>query len=122
MADVRPLPVHPFPLSPERLALIKEAKAALAVDFQIIPIAAVPGSGRVLALEGPPPFLCEAVMPKDSTSAESMHNALRFLLLAEPGTPGAFDEAAYLAALLPGTTEVTDPLQKALMLNGGFVS
>ncbi len=60
MSDVAPLSIWPWPLSEERLALIKAAKATLTdIATKVIPIEAAPGThARVLSFAGRPPFFC----------------------------------------------------------------
>lgn len=109
-----PLPVWPFPVSPEREMLIRAAKASLGLPYRIQHVKAEPGSpGRVLAFGELPPHLCEAALirPDNVDNLESVTAALRAALTAPEGAGGFFDEAAYVAALLPGSREVTDPLE-----------
>jgi hypothetical protein len=53
-----PLNIYPYERWPEITEMVKEAKALLKTDIVVVPCPAVPGSGRVLALETPP-FACE---------------------------------------------------------------
>jgi hypothetical protein len=109
-----PLPVYPWPLTAERSMLLRRAKAELDLPFLIQPVEAVPGSpGRVIAFGGLPPFLCEVAMirPENVDSYESVLAALRAVLTAPEGAAGFFDEGAYLSALVPGTREITDPVE-----------
>ncbi|UOE45908.1 hypothetical protein [Agromyces larvae] len=111
MSVTIPIPVHPWPLTPERLALLKQAKAAIDVPFKIVPVESVPGSpGNVLAFGELPPHLCSVALirPENVDNPASVLAALRAVLTS---ADGLFDEADYLAALLPGTREVTDPLE-----------
>lgn len=109
MSEVLPLPTWPWPLAPERAALLRAAKAELNLDFKMIHVPAVPASpGRVLAWGELPPHLCEAVLirPENTERYESVLRALHFTLTAPPGTPGSFDQGDYVKALLPGAVEI----------------
>ncbi|WP_054681209.1 hypothetical protein [Microbacterium sp. No. 7] len=78
-----PLPVHPWPLSAERLAILKAAKALIDTPIRVIPVEAAYGTpGRVLCLGDWPPFLCDfaPVRPENVDSIESVAAALRFVL------------------------------------------
>ena len=125
---VRPQQVWPFPLSAEQRDLLIAAKAQLDLPYRIQPVMPEPGGpGRVLCFGDMPrtrnahgqevEFLCEAVMidAENVSKPESVLNALRFTLTAPAGAPGSFDEAAQLAVLMPGTREVTDVVELALL-------
>lgn len=117
--QVWPFPIWPNPMPDERMAMLKQAKAALGLDFRIQPVVAEPGmSGRVFCWAGEiPPFICEAVIirPENADSAESWLNALRFMLTAPEGAVGAFGWDQWLAAHLPGAREITDPVELSLL-------
>ena len=102
-ADVFPVAVYPWPLSAERDALLRRAKAALNIQLKIFPTPAVPGSpGRVLAFGAVPPWFAESVLiaPENTGSEESVSNALSFLLTAPPGAPGSFTGEMWLSAVM----------------------
>lgn len=63
---LRPLCLYPYPLEPDDMARVKAAKAALAVDFQVMARPAVPGGDeRVLALRERPSFACDHALVAD---------------------------------------------------------
>jgi len=71
---VLPIPVYPYPPTPEQVQAIKAAKDALCkrdgIEFGLQVARAVPASPvRVLAF-APPPFLCEAAMVRSLEPAE----------------------------------------------------
>lgn len=72
---VRPLAIYAPGGAP--LAHIKQAKAALDLDFQVMPMQAVPGgSERVLAF-APPTFICDHALVK---RPEALGAALLYVL------------------------------------------
>jgi len=96
-----PLPVHPWPISAERMALLREAKTQLDTDLKVLPVEAVPGSeGRILAFGEVPPFFSETVLirPENTEKVESVMRALEFWLTAPEGTEGSFTSEMWLAA------------------------
>lgn len=111
----RPLCLWPYPAPPEQMALVKQAKTRLGLDFMVLPEPAVPGGDeRVLALGSLPPFLCEAALVKDPTNAQSIENALRWVLTAPDGDNRGFGYVDYLGVIFgPGVkdlgTEVIEP-------------
>lgn len=77
---VVPLPIYPHKPTGKVLDLIRQAKQKLAVDFQVQPVDAVPGSpGRVLALQETPNFLCDHALVQNLT-VESLTAALAYVL------------------------------------------
>ena len=75
----KPLYIYPFPLEPDVLELVKSAKAALELDFLVLPMAAHPGcNGRVLAIGTPPPFLKDHALIRDPRNAEAMMAGLEW--------------------------------------------
>ncbi|MEV5068930.1 hypothetical protein MRBLMI12_000487 [Microbacterium sp. LMI12-1-1.1] len=101
--DPMPLPIWPPDPSPERLALIKEAKLQLDTPIKIYPCPAVPGSpGRTLAFGEPPSHISESVIirPENVDNVESIRRALDFLLHAPAGSPGAFTHELWLQAVM----------------------
>lgn len=97
------VPVHPWPLTPERDALLRQAKASLDLDVLMRPVEAVPESpGRVLSFGGRPPFAhCYApIRPENVDKVESIAGALRFCLTQPEGAP--FDEAAWFSEVMGG--------------------
>lgn len=107
-SSVRPLCIFPYPAPPEQMELVKQAKANLALDYMVIPEPAVPGGDeRVLALGELPPFLCVAALVKDPTNAQSVENALRWLLTAPPDDDRGFGYTDYLSAIFgPGVKDL----------------
>lgn len=108
MTTSRPLCTWPHTIPDEQMQLIRQAKAKLDLPYKVIPSPAVPGGHeRVLAMGELPPFLCEAALVKDPTSAESVENALRWLLTAPEGDKRGFGYTEYLSAIFgPGVTEL----------------
>lgn len=75
-----PLPMHPWPPSPERMALLQQAKARIDSPIKVIPVEAGYGSpGRVLCFGGVPPFLCKTIpiQPQNVDNVDSIEAALR---------------------------------------------
>lgn len=98
-----PLPIYPYPLDDERLAVLREAKARMGVDYTVQPVPAVPGSpGRILCWGRPAPFYTESVVirPENALNTDSVANALRFLLEAPEGAEGSVTEQDWLEAVL----------------------
>jgi hypothetical protein len=74
------LPVFPWPLSPERDALLRAAKARIDTPIKIVPVEAMYGSpGRVLCFGALPPFLAKTlpISPQNVDSIDSIERALR---------------------------------------------
>lgn len=97
-----PLPVFPFPMSGERHALLKAAKASLNLPYLIVPVEAFLGSpGRVLCFEGKPKHICETapILPENFERVESIAAALKFALTADP-TDQRFGWADWLSQAL----------------------
>lgn len=97
------LPVYPWPMSDERLELVKQAKAALELPYKIMPAPAVPGSpGRVLCFGRPAPFYTESVVvgADNVDKLDSVKAALEFTLEAPAGTSGSFTEQMWLSAVM----------------------
>ena len=85
--SIVPLPVHPWPLTPERDAILRAAKAALELDFLIRPVEAVLGSpGRILSFDGEPPFYCTyaPIRPENANNVTSVAAAMKHCLLGDP--------------------------------------
>ena len=86
---VQPIPVTPWPLSPEREALIRQAKASLNSPQKIELARAVYGvPGRVLAFERPT-FICNyaPIRPENVNNVESIAAALRYILDEDQANP-----------------------------------
>lgn len=85
-----PQAVYPWPISPEREALIRQAKASLNSPQKIELVPAAYGSpGRVLAFETPT-FLCSyaPIRPENADKVQSIAAALRYILdETEPARP-----------------------------------
>lgn len=105
-ADPIPLPIFPWPMSPEREALVREAYNATGTHVSIIPCPAVPESpGRVLAFGQIPDFVCETVLirAENVDNVDSIRRALDFTLhtpMVPGGTPGTFTHAMWLSAVM----------------------
>lgn len=97
MSSVVPLAIHPWPLPPERLDLLKQAKATLSdIDVKVYPTEAVVSAGvRVLSFAGRPPFVCSYAPVENPLDVASIASALRLVLTTPAGAP-PFDEAAWL--------------------------
>jgi len=79
-----PFYCHPWPITLERLALLKQAKASLELDYLIEPQAAFPGVGeRVLAFGARPPFACESAVVVNETF-DAVRAAMAVVLSADP--------------------------------------
>lgn len=83
--DALPIPVHPWPMSLERLELLKAAKASLNSEIKIIPVESAPGSpGRVLCFgEMPPDYPADGlapIAPQNVDKVDSIAAALAFWL------------------------------------------
>jgi hypothetical protein len=95
-----PIPVWPWPVDPERLALIRAAKASLSTDQKITLVEANPGApGRVLSFAGRPPHVCQwaPIRPENHRNVASIAAALEFVM----GDSGQrWDEAAWLSDVM----------------------
>jgi hypothetical protein len=102
MTDLRPLPIYPPP-SPEQLAAIRAAKAALGVEFLVTVVPVVAGTpSRVLAFSEPP-YICDHYLVTND-----LPRALRWTLTGVDD-PRATLLTDTLRRLLPrGVTEVFD--------------
>lgn len=103
MADVRPLRLWPHDITEAQLAMIRQGKADMDVDFKILPSPAEPGGpGRVLAFGQIPPFFSESVVigGDNVNRPESIRAAMEFALTAPAGAPGSFTEEAWLQAVM----------------------
>lgn len=95
-----PLPIHPWPLSDDRLALLKLAKASLGLPYQIVPVEAVHGSpGRVLCFGERPPFVCKTapIQAQNVNELPSITAAMKFAL---EDRSDRFDEADWLSGVM----------------------
>lgn len=103
MSDPTPLPVWPWPLSPERLALLKEAKAQIDTDVRIYPAPAEAGSpGRILAFGEVAPVCAEQILirPENTESIDSIRNALMCWIDPPAGFVPTVTEDAWLSAVM----------------------
>lgn len=78
-----PVPVHPWPLPPEREALIRAAKKSLETDVQIRLTEWNPGDpGRVLSFAGRPPHIARwaPIRPENRENVASIAAALKFII------------------------------------------
>lgn len=99
--ETLPLPVFPWPVTDERLQLLKEAKGRLDTDVKVIPVEAAYGSpGRVLCFGALPPFICKTapIAAGNENSVDSIEGALRYWL--EDFGDTRFDEAHWLSGML----------------------
>lgn len=96
-----PVPVHPWPLSDARLAVLKAAKASLGLPYLIEPVESVPGSpGRVLCFGERPAWMTARapIRPANVNNVDSVAAALRFAL--EAHNDPRFDEADWLSEVM----------------------
>jgi hypothetical protein len=104
MSEVRPLPIFPStPLTPQRDALLRAAKASLDLPFKILPSPAAPaGPARVLAFGVVPDFMCEFVYirAENVDRLESVRGALEACLTAPAGHPGVITEEQWMSAVM----------------------
>ena len=64
------------------MSKLKAAKASMGLDFLVVPRDAYDGfSGRVLAYDAVPPFLCDYALVSHSTSTGGLVAALKWVLL-----------------------------------------
>lgn len=93
-----PLSVHPWPLSDDRMELLKQAKASLGLDYKILPKEPVYGApGRVLCFGATPTaFLAKTapIRPENVNDVASIAKALKFALEDDGDR---FDEAWLLS-------------------------
>lgn len=98
-----PQPVWPWPLSEERLELLKQAKASLTdIDVLIVPVPWHPGSpGRPLCFGALPDAytVTAPIRSENVDNVESIAAALRFALTAPANDPN-YDEAHWLGAVM----------------------
>lgn len=102
MPLVLPLPIWPHDMSDERMEMLKRAKSEVAVDYQVMPVPAVPGSpGRVLAFGEVPPFFSEVVFIRLENVAnyEAVKGAVEFWLTCEAEPPSISEEQWLSAAM-----------------------
>lgn len=101
-----PLPIYPYPVSKEDMDAIKAAKAAMNVDFKVLPRPAVPGSpGRVLALREKPNWFTSYAPVGHPERPESMKAALEWVL-SDKDDPRGVTDVQWLNELMPGVREV----------------
>jgi hypothetical protein len=110
MSNARPLCLYPHDIPDDQMQLIRQAKANLDLPYKVIPSPAVPGGHeRVLAMGELPPFLCDAALVKDPTNAQSVENALRWLLTAPEGDNRGFGYGDYLEAIFGAPVTELEP-------------
>ena len=98
--ELRPLAIF-GECRPEDLTAIKQAKAALNLDFNVTPINAEPGCPvRIIALRVRPNFICDYALISDPSNPKAVLAALGWAL-----DPSAVDSRATL---------VVDMLQEIL--------
>lgn len=78
MSDPRPLPIYRPPGAVLDLEPVKRAKAALGVDYRVIPAGPSEGA-RVLAF-GKPDWACDFFLVSEHTNDERMQRALAWVL------------------------------------------
>lgn len=78
--ETRALPIWGT-ITTEDMAALKQAKAALDVDFLIVPTQAIPGGpSRIIALREPPPFLADFALIRDTSNPLATKAALSWAL------------------------------------------
>lgn len=101
-SELLPLPVWPWPLSAERLELLKTAKERIETPIRVIPVEAAYGSpGRVLCFGVLPDFFCKTIpiRGENVASVDSIEAALRAWL--DPWFPeNQFAEEFWLGAMM----------------------
>lgn len=106
--NLKPLPIHPWPVAPETMQLIKRAKAELDVPFLVLPRPAVIGSpGIVLALGIAPTWICDYALVKDVTKYESIKAALD-VVLSGKDDPRVTTVLNMLEKIMPGIKEIKE--------------
>ena len=81
----RTLYVHPYPPPAASIPLLKAAKAAMALDYQVVMVAAQEGcEDRILSFGSPPNYLCLTGIVSDVNSQHSIAGALSWVLSSEP--------------------------------------
>lgn len=110
------LPVHPWPLTREMLAAIKDAKEALCrrdnLEFQCHVCEALPGSpGRILSLDGPVPFLADVAKLRNWRDPIQMQHWLEWVLDPEAPVEEGFTAFEWLQGLLPGIRDITEQVE-----------
>lgn len=110
MSEIHPLALHPYPVPDAVLALLKRAKGELDVEYQVVPVPAVPGGPtRVLAFMAPPPFLCECAIVVDPTNYEAIREGMKLVLQGDADDSRLFTSLDYLRALMgPDVREISD--------------
>lgn len=97
--ETLPLPVWPWPMSAERMDLLRQAKARIDTPIRVVPVSAAYGSpGRILAFGVVPDFVCKVVpiRPVNVDNVDSIEAALRWWL--DPWSDERqFDEAWLLS-------------------------
>lgn len=71
--------------TPEQMAILRAAKAESGVAELCKPVRAVPGCGRVLSLEGRPPFYCD--WAETSWDDPKLAKKIAWALTGEGGNP-----------------------------------
>jgi len=115
VTHIKLLNLWPYPLAPEDLELVKQAKAALDLDVQLKPRGAViGGEGRILALREPPPWITwdGYALVRDPENPGAMQAALRWAATSETD-PRAVTQLGQLRGLLGGDVKELDPRQIA---------
>ena len=99
-----PLPIFPWPMSPERTALLRRAFEEIAPPFDILPSPAEPTSpGRILAFGRIQPFYHDAtvlIRPENVDNYDSILGALRHVLTAPAGAPVTMNGEQWLSAVM----------------------
>lgn len=105
---------HPVDLAP-----IKAAKAKLALDFQVRPVAVTEASdlpaweSRVLAIGSRPPFLCDYALTTPRTSEEGWLRAVVWVLGRNDDPKATYILDTLTAAFGPGVREISPEEQEA---------
>ncbi|WP_025157255.1 hypothetical protein [Leifsonia aquatica] len=110
---VLPLACHPYPVPPIVVQAIKEAKEYLCardgLQFKVqISEGVQANPTRVLALNGPPPFLCDAAKVRNWRDKEELAFWIEWVLDEARPVEEGFTQVEWLGQYLPGIRDITD--------------
>lgn len=71
--------------TPEQMEILKEAKRETGLDVLVRPFRAIAGCGRVLSLQGRPPFYCE--WAETTWDDPKLSAKIKWVLTGEGGRP-----------------------------------
>lgn len=80
MSETRPLPLYPYPVTDEQMAMIRAAKERLNVPYKILPRPSVAGSGVTLAFGEPAPHVGDSLVIEHPVDVETVFWALKIVL------------------------------------------